>query len=230
MDLPPFHRRVLDAVLPLCDKYGLLLAGGYAMRAHGLVDRPSQDLDFATANALPLPEIADALVTAFRTLDFETETIEATPRMARLMVSDAATRQSCELDLLKEALQRPPVLLDLIPVVGLDDAVGMKVRALHGRSVPRDLIDVAALAQQYGFRDLERLGAIHDEDFSIHELAMRLQATELLADELFEAYGLDAAAIAQVRRFAFEWLEDIKQRRVEDGDIELWLDPDTYPN
>lgn len=200
------------------------------MRAHGLVDRPSQDLDFATANAMPLPEIADALTTAFRTLDFETETIEATPRMARLTITDPFAHQSCELDLLKEALQRPPVMLDLIPVVDLDDAVGMKVRALHGRSVPRDLIDVAALAEQFSFRALERLGALHDEDFSIHELAMRLQATELLADELFEAYGLDAAAIARVRRFAFDWLEDIKQRRVEDGDIEVWIDPDTYPD
>jgi hypothetical protein len=25
----------------MCEEYGLLLSGGYAMKAHGLVDRPS---------------------------------------------------------------------------------------------------------------------------------------------------------------------------------------------
>lgn len=229
MELPPSHRRVLEALLPICDKYQLVLAGGYAMRAHGLVDRPSQDLDFATAHSMPLPEIATAVATTYRTLGFEVTMIEATPRMARLTIADPVAQQECEMDLLKEALQQRPVLLDLIPVVALDDAVGLKVRALYSRSVPRDLIDVAAAGQHYSFRDLERLGALHEEEFSIGELAVRLQATDLLADEMFEAYGLDATRIAEVRRFAFDWLEDIKQRRVEDGDIAMWLDPAAYP-
>jgi len=199
------------------------------MRAHGLVNRPSQDLDFATAHSMPLPEIATAVATAYRALGFEATMIEATPRMARMTILDPVTQHECELDLLKEALQQRPVLLDLIPVVALDDAVGLKVRALYGRSVPRDLIDVAAAGQHYGFRDLERLGALHEEEFSTGELAIRLQATELLADEMFEAYGMDAEAIARVRQFAFDWLEDIKLRRVEDGDIDAWLDPAAYP-
>jgi hypothetical protein len=56
--LPPAHLRVLLDGLPVFERYGLLLAGGYAFRAHEIVHRPSQDLDFATSDDTPLPEIA----------------------------------------------------------------------------------------------------------------------------------------------------------------------------
>ena len=56
--LPPAHLRVLLDGWPVFERYGLLLAGGYAFRAHEIVHRPSQDLDFATRDDTPLPEIA----------------------------------------------------------------------------------------------------------------------------------------------------------------------------
>jgi hypothetical protein len=33
----------VEAVLPVCSRYGLAVAGGYAVKAHGLVERPSED-------------------------------------------------------------------------------------------------------------------------------------------------------------------------------------------
>jgi hypothetical protein len=54
--LPPAHLQVLLDGLPVFEQYGLLLAGGYAFRAHAIVHRPSQDLDFATSDNTPLPE------------------------------------------------------------------------------------------------------------------------------------------------------------------------------
>jgi hypothetical protein len=47
--LPADHVRVLLDGLPIFERHGLLLAGGYAFRAHEILHRPSQDLDFATA-------------------------------------------------------------------------------------------------------------------------------------------------------------------------------------
>lgn len=43
--LPAAHLRVLLDGLPVFERYGLLLAGGYAFRAHEILHRPSQDLD-----------------------------------------------------------------------------------------------------------------------------------------------------------------------------------------
>ena len=51
--LPPAHLQVLLDGLPVFERYGLLLAGGYAFRAHEIVHRPSQDLDFATSDNTP---------------------------------------------------------------------------------------------------------------------------------------------------------------------------------
>ncbi|MGH3711852.1 MAG: nucleotidyl transferase AbiEii/AbiGii toxin family protein [Micromonosporaceae bacterium] len=227
--MPPFHQRVVEAGLSAGRRFGLILAGGYAMRAHGLTERQSQDLDLATNDQAPLPTIAAEVAAAYRAAGFDAVVNRATPRMARIDISDPLTGQSVPLDLMKEALQQHPLYLELCPVVGLDDAVGLKVRAIHGRSMARDLIDVASVADQYSFRELERLGRIHDEDFSVIELAGRLEAVYLIDDEDFTDYGLSEAEIATVRRFALDWLEDIKHRRVADGDIDVEVDAMPYP-
>lgn len=38
------HKALVDAALPVCVRYGLAVAGGYAVKAHGLVERPSETL------------------------------------------------------------------------------------------------------------------------------------------------------------------------------------------
>jgi hypothetical protein len=45
------HRRLLQLGFDAGDDLGLVLAGGYALVAHELLDRPSRDIDFATATA-----------------------------------------------------------------------------------------------------------------------------------------------------------------------------------
>src|SRR5713101_6060677 len=69
--LPAAHLRVLLDGLPVFERYGLLLAGGYAFRAHEILHRPSQDLDFATRNDTPLPEIAEQVRLAFQRAGYD---------------------------------------------------------------------------------------------------------------------------------------------------------------
>ncbi|GAA4910074.1 hypothetical protein HD597_008305 [Nonomuraea thailandensis] len=227
MRLPPFQERLLDAVAPMCERFGLVLAGGYAIRAHGFTDRPSRDLDFATGAEIPLPDVAEGVVGAFHAAGLRTSVIEITPRMGRLMVEDPATGETCEFDLMREALQQRPVTCGTVGVLGLDDAVGLKMRALHERCLPRDVIDVAAVSHLYTYRALERLAAVHHEHFSVHELLMRLEFVDLMGDEGFEAYGLDEERVKEIRRFAQGWIDDIKLRRADDGDVDY--DSDDVP-
>ncbi|WP_344969678.1 nucleotidyl transferase AbiEii/AbiGii toxin family protein [Streptosporangium fragile] len=226
MILPPFQQRMMEAALPVCARFGLVLAGGYAMNAHGLTDRPSDDLDFATAAETPLPEVAHGVAEVFRAAGLDVTLVDVTPRMGRLVVSDPVTGQSCEFDLLREAFQRQPVIVGDVSVVSLDDAVGLKMRALHERSLARDVIDIASVSHLYGFRELEHLARLHNEEFSLAELVMRLEFVDLIADEDFEAYGLDEERIMEIRRFACAWVEDIGLRRAEEGDIEYDDVPD----
>ncbi|MEV0405436.1 nucleotidyl transferase AbiEii/AbiGii toxin family protein [Actinoallomurus sp. NPDC050550] len=138
--MPPFHRRIIEAGLDLCEAYGLFLAGGYAMRAHGLVDRPSKDIDFATDHPLPVDELTARVVAGYRAKGFAVEAKPGNYRFARLLVSDPQTGEVCEVDLMKASLRVSPIVVDSCPVVGFDDAVGLKMRAVHDRGIARDLI------------------------------------------------------------------------------------------
>lgn len=66
----------MDAALPVCAQYGLAVAGGYAVKAHGLVQRPSEDIDFATGTSAPMEEIVAALAAAYRKAGFEVQVLD----------------------------------------------------------------------------------------------------------------------------------------------------------
>jgi Nucleotidyl transferase AbiEii toxin, Type IV TA system len=222
IDLPPFHRRLIEAGLDLCAEYGLFLAGGHAMKAHGLVNRPSEDIDFATANPLPIEDLMERVVAGYRAKGFDV----AAPgdhRFARVVVSDPHTGEACEVDLTKATLRVSPVVVDSCPVLGFDDAIGLKMRAVHDRGIARDLIDAAALVGQYGFERLEWLCRSHEPDFSLRRLASRLEAAESRDDSEFEDYGLTLDEVRRVKRFAAEWAQDINLRLLEEEEVDLNL-------
>ena len=54
MNLTDLHRRLLRDVLEIGSPYPLVLTGGYAVQAHDLVERLSQDLDVATDSESPI--------------------------------------------------------------------------------------------------------------------------------------------------------------------------------
>jgi hypothetical protein len=165
------HERLLRIGFAAGSELGLVLAGGYALAAHDLVDRPSQDIDFATGTALPMAHIVERLAAAYEAASYAVEIIEGTPRMARLVVRNNAI--VCEVDVLKEAIG-PPCHLRVGPVLSLDDAVGLEVRALHERAAHRDFIDVKAANARLNWVEMERWGARHTAGFSLAELADRL--------------------------------------------------------
>lgn len=220
-----FHLRLARLGFDAGDDLGLVLAGGYAIAAHQLTARPSRDVDFATASSLPLPQITNRLADAYRAVGLVVTIVESTPRMARMEVSDGI--RLCEVDLLKEAIG-PPTRLSVGPVLAVDDAVGLKMRALHDRALHRDFIDVrAASAAGYTIHDLERLARQHTPHFTLEELADRLSVAVDRDDRGFAAYGLDAAAIAEVRAWAAQWEAEIRARPLTGiGSEALLEDPD----
>lgn len=128
--------------------------------------------------------------------------------MARMDVTDGT--RACEVDLLKEAIG-PPTWLTVGPVLAIDDAVGLKMRALYSRTMPRDIIDVrAAGAAGYSTLDLERLGRQHTPEFRDEELADRLAAVADLPERGFTAYGLTEDTIADLRAWALAWESDLR--------------------
>lgn len=216
--LPPAHLRVLLDGLPVFERYGLLLAGGYAFRAHEILHRPSQDLDFATRDDTPLPEIAAGVQLAFQRAGYGVRLVEAASlRYARLVLRLPDSGEELEMDLLKEALGPRWVTVQITPAasvraVSFEDTVGLKARAWHDRFVVRDIIDLHAVAGTFSYADLENLARRHDPDLDLEVIQDHLAGVSVFANEDFAEYGLDEPRIADLRNWVTGWYDNLASR------------------
>ncbi|MEU6812849.1 hypothetical protein ABZ920_28490 [Streptomyces sp. NPDC046831] len=227
MNLPEPHRRLLEDVATAGTPYALALAGGYALQAHGLIDRPHRNVDFATQSAEPMETVAGAVRTALEARGRLVRPGSLTPLSAQLAVTDPPTGETFDLALHKEALWHPPVLTEHGPALSLEDAVGTKVRALYDRGAAVDLIDARAAGARFSRQDLEELGRRHAHDvFDLPTLQSRLTGTDWYPDAEFTAYGLAEDGIGALRVWAQQWSDDIAERLLEDG---ASPDTDTEP-
>ncbi|MFE5730180.1 nucleotidyl transferase AbiEii/AbiGii toxin family protein [Streptomyces sp. NPDC056528] len=213
MKLTPLHERLLADILDLGSPYPLVLTGGYAVQAHGLVERFSRDLDVATENPAPMQEIVASLTAGLGARGWRTTHVQTDPLSGRFLVTDPDTGEECEVDVLKEAFWAPPAQTPYGPVLSLDDVIGTKVRALADRGTVRDLIDVQAASRHRSTADLEFLGRrrAHDE-FSLEDLRDRLIGADWYEDEDYTAYGLTPRQIEELKAWALEWAEDLGAR------------------
>ncbi|MGK5629458.1 nucleotidyl transferase AbiEii/AbiGii toxin family protein [Streptomyces sp. URMC 123] len=223
--MPDLHRRLLADAIDLGHRYGLALTGGYAVRALGVLARPSRDLNLATEDPAALSEIAGHLSAGLEARGWRVTTEAVGPLVARLTATDGMTGDACGLTLHKEVLWRPPVHTELGPALALEDLMGTKVRALADRGLPADVVDVFAARQTLPPAELELLGARHDEDFDLSDLHDRLEALEWVGDGEFLAYGLTEDEIAELRAWAVAWQQDIGERLAEPYDEPEATDP-----
>jgi hypothetical protein len=206
--MPELHARLLADVIALGAPYPLVLTGGYAVRAHRLVSRPSQDLDVATENPAPMADIAAALHLGLEGRGWRVRSLETAPLSARFTVSDPVTGQECEVDILKEIFWGPISHTPYGPVLAEEDVIGTKVRALADRGAPRDLIDVFAASRRWNTAELEEFGRRHARGrFEREDLQANLAGAEWTDDE----------AVAALRTWAVEWSDDLAARLLEES-------------
>jgi hypothetical protein len=226
VNLPEPHRRLLADVVTAGSPYGLVLAGGYALQAHGLLERPHANLDFATESSEAMDRIAGAVGAALETRGRQVRVGPVSVLTAQLTVTDPPSGEPCALALHKEAFWQPPQLTAYGPALSLEDAVGTKIRALYDRGAAVDLIDARAAAARLSLPDLEELGRRHAHDpFDLSTLQSRLTGTDFYADREFRRYGLDEADLTALRAWAQHWSDDIAERLLEDG-----ASPDEEPD
>jgi Nucleotidyl transferase AbiEii toxin, Type IV TA system len=137
------HERLARVALAGAGRYGFCLAGGYAVQAHGFVERPSEDVDlFTTASAEgQFPEALAAVVRALEADGLRVSTTIGNAAFARLQVIDPATGAAAKVELGIDWRAHPPTTLAIGPVLHPDDAVANKVCALYSRAQARDYIE-----------------------------------------------------------------------------------------
>ncbi|MFE5535724.1 nucleotidyl transferase AbiEii/AbiGii toxin family protein [Streptomyces sp. NPDC056492] len=213
MKLSDLHRRLLAAVIDIGAPYPLVLTGGYAVQAHGLVERLSQDLDVATENPAPMAEIVRSLEQGLAERGWQVRVIDVDALSSRLIALDPDTGEECEIDVLKENFWAPPAQTEYGPVLAFDSVIGTKVRALADRGAVRDLIDVHAASRHRTAHELERLGERHGRDeFRLDDLRDRLAGADWADDAEFAAYGLTEGETTELRAWALDWAGDLGER------------------
>lgn len=155
MDL--FHERLARIALGAAGSYGFALAGGYAVQAHGFLNRMSSDVDlFAEAGAeFDFVHAVDVVMSAYQHEGIQVDIEIRTASFARLnVVSDG---ESAKVELGLDWRKNEPIQMTLGPVLHADDAVANKVCALFGRAEVRDYVDVDAILSSGRYTDEELL-------------------------------------------------------------------------
>lgn len=134
------HLRLAEIGLRVAARYGFALAGGYAVQAHGILDRPSEDVDLFTAweRRDDFTAAVDAVVDAYREAGYMVEVTQRFETFARLGVTDPGVPdRSYKVELAANWRALPPVMMDIGPVLHVDDVVAGKMSALFTRAEPR---------------------------------------------------------------------------------------------
>ena len=127
--MDPRHSELARIGLAAVGGFGFALAGGYALAAHGVVDRASEDVDLFT-NRLDPDEFAravDAITHGYHQAGYGVDVVRRAELFARLLVgADDPVR----IELAYDWRGNGPAVLDIGPVLDRDDAVAGKVLAL----------------------------------------------------------------------------------------------------
>lgn len=88
--MEPRHERIAKIALAAGGRYGLALAGGYAVQAHGMGSRPSGDVDLFTSwqRRDEFPELTSAVVSALEAAGYAASVAMRAETFVRLMVAD----------------------------------------------------------------------------------------------------------------------------------------------
>jgi hypothetical protein len=199
--------------LEVAADYGFCLAGGYAVQAHGFVDRVSKDVDLFTtmASAADFPAAQAAVVTALEADGLAVAVERDGATFARLVVADPGSGATSTLELGVDWRAFPPVQLAIGPVLHPVDAAANKLCALFGRAAVRDYIDVHGVLEdgRYPGPELLQMAADHDPGFEPAMFAEALRAVTRLPTAAFEPYKLTADEAEALCVSLLAWAEEI---------------------
>ena len=194
---------------------GFALAGSGAIREHGVIERPTEDVDLFTTSQDPAAfgAAVDQVIERLRGSGFAVEQVRRAAQYARLHVGTSDGLQ-LDVDLGVDWRQDAPVFLEVGPVLSLADAVGNKVSALYSRAEARDYLDVDAIRASGRFSDDELLAAAAERDagFDAAMFADQLAAAGRLQPAQVGRYGVTADELEAVKTRCTHWAAGIRQQ------------------
>jgi hypothetical protein len=200
--LTDLQTKVLNLFFSLSESEGFVLAGGAALVATGLTDRPTQDVDlFGSDVATGIVAAADALEAACAGRGWTTERIRDTATFRRLVIH--RSRDELLVDL---AIDSPPLGVPIVTGVGPtyppEELAARKVLALFDRAEARDFVDVHALSERFDLNQILNLASRLDSGFTPTLFAEMVASHRRFSDDDLAKLGGDPP---RIRAFADEW-------------------------
>jgi hypothetical protein len=212
--LDDFYREVARIALSVADRYGFVLGGGVAWAAHGLVSRPTEDVDLFADVDGAAGAAAAQVRTVLRAAGFEVRDEDPDTDLAGLfdgfdqdMKDFIVGRGGRQLRLTLGRLDRhrSPVVMDLGPVMHVQDLVASKTVALVTRREVRDYIDVAAALDRYPLDELLELAHRYDPALDPDDIRAAGHYLDRLPDQRFARYGLNPPEVRLIHQRLAAW-------------------------
>ncbi|SCG39983.1 nucleotidyl transferase AbiEii/AbiGii toxin family protein [Micromonospora humi] len=210
----PFQCDVARIALTAAADHGFALAGGQALVVHGVVNRPTEDVDLFTDIDGGVTAGAELVREALHDAGYQVESVADPTELDEVFYGfdqdmvEFEVRHDAEavrVQLVRFARTNTPVVLDIGPVLHLDDLIGTKMAAMITRAQPRDYIDVAAVLDRYDRSDLIALGQRADPDLTEDEAHDALRRLDRLPDAVFTLYRLAPSEIDRLRKAFADW-------------------------
>lgn len=203
--LTTFQLEVAQIFFSLPASDGFLLAGGAALVAQGLTERPTQDLDFFTQpHAGDVEQARDQFLAAATERGWSVERVQDGDTFCRLLVHGP---EDLLVDLaLDSAPGRPASASIAGPTFAPDELAGRKVIALFDRAAARDFVDVYALSRRFPERELLALARDVDRGFDIGVFVEMVKHLTRYTDVDLSLGVVDVAAL---RSFFEQWVAEL---------------------
>lgn len=206
------QRAAATLILAVISGDDFALAGSGAIREHGLIDRPTLDIDLFTIQGATdrFPAAVDRSIAALTEHGYSVVLARRAAQFARLAVTTTDAYQF-EIDFGVDWRAHEPVWLEVGPVLALEDAVANKVGALYSRAAARDYLDVDVIRQSGRFTDADllRLAADHDPGFDQATFAEQLGQVATLRPGALAEYGISSEQLALVQQRLLAWRQRI---------------------
>ena len=215
MPVSELHGQVAAIALRAAAAYGFALGGGNALIAHGIIDRSTQDVDVFSDEEGAVEAAADAVEAALRDEGLGTERRDKTAGLSDIfygmgegLAEWIITARSGEQMMLQMAYfdrTRSPIIMDVGPVLDLEDVIGGKVCALASRAEPRDYVDTAAALRRYSIEEMIGFARRLDPGLTDQDFADAGKRLEQWGDGVFAPFGLSSPDIAALRERFADW-------------------------
>jgi len=232
MPLSELHRQVATIALRAAAGHGFALGGGDALIQHGMISRLTQDVDLFTDQEAGVLAAAGGVEAALREAGFGAERQDMTAGLEGMFpgmgeglaewIITAPDGEQMALQLAYFDRACDPVVMDVGPVLDLEDVVGGKVCALASRAYERDYLDTGAALQRYSPAELIGLARRLDPGLEGRDFAEAAQRLDHMPDSAFTAFGLTPQDVDRLRERFATWPRDARTADAEAGNETDW--------